>query len=362
MTTHDLVANLFGHDVSSPPSPVGHRSSIAFATLRASRTRRAKPGARSRRSSRFNSARPGWRCQVSIRPSRSSSRLNCRARRLPAGLKRGSRTGTPSCCRNAARGDCNTYVFLLPRGSAQKIDHALDFDGRQRIPPRRGQDRRLVARGQPRQLTGQARRQQTQTQFRLRLGTQPLQQRQSPTDPTLVLAEQLRRFHLRQSVLAHQGLHDPRFLQLARMPTRPVEPEDRRLRRTLVGFDQTHAQRRPGDRHGGRVALETVEQLGAIVPPARRHRRQLAVTPQRPRHRVLRRRIGQTVAAIRHAQLRHRQRLRLHVRPGPHDAPSPTPPSTGRNGGTGSTGTRPSPSPSWGVRAILPGRTRTHNR
>src|SRR6185312_11579947 len=166
----------------------------------------------------------------------------------------------------------------------------------------------------------------------LRFDTQSLQQRQPPTDPTLVLAQQRRRLHLRQPVFANQRLHEPRFLQLARLLTRSIESEDGRLRTTLVGVDQPHAQRRPADRRGRRVTLETVEQLGAIVPPTRRDRRQLAVTRQRPRHRLLRSRIGQPVAAVGHAQLRHGQRHHLGVRPATHDAPSTPPPRTGRNG------------------------------
>ncbi|TME25760.1 MAG: hypothetical protein E6I75_27255, partial [Chloroflexi bacterium] len=56
-------------------------------------------------------------------------------------------------------------MLLFRVGTAQQVDDAACFQRRQRLAPYRGQDRCLVAHGQPRQLPRQARRQQAQSQF-----------------------------------------------------------------------------------------------------------------------------------------------------------------------------------------------------
>ena len=223
-------------------------------------------------------------------------------------------------------------LFLLLRCPAQQIDDALDFERGQAIPSRGAQHGRLVARGQPRQLSRQARRHQAQTQLRLGFGPQPFQECQSPAHPTLMLVQQLRRFHLRQPVFTHQGLHDPGFLQLTRLLTRMVEPEDRRLGRPLIDIDQPHAQRRPPDLSRGRVPLEPIEQFGLAVPPARRHWGQLPIRTERPGHRRLGRRVRQSVATIPRAQLRQGQRPGFDGRDGGQGFSSPTPQREGTGG------------------------------
>ena len=110
-----------------------------------------------------------------------------------------------------------------------------------------------------------------------------------------------------QPVVAHQGLHDPRFLQLTRGTLTPVESQDRRLGRALVYFQHAHAQGcQTGHLRRRRQTLEAVEHFQLRAPHTRHQRRQLTPTPQRTRHRGLRRRIRQAVAAITLAQLRKR--------------------------------------------------------
>ena len=71
-----------------------------------------------------------------------------------------------------------------------------------------------------------------------------------------------RRLHLRQPVVTHQRLHDPRFLQLPRRPLASIQAQDRRLRRPLVHLQHTHAQRRqPGHLLRRRQTLEAIEQF-----------------------------------------------------------------------------------------------------
>ena len=94
---------------------------------------------------------------------------------------------------------------LLLAGALQQVDHAAHFLGRQRLAPRQRQHRFLVARGQPRQLPRQRRTHQTQTQILFHRHAQLLQQRQPPAHPALVLAQQVRRLHLRQAVVTHQA-------------------------------------------------------------------------------------------------------------------------------------------------------------
>jgi len=66
-------------------------------------------------------------------------------------------------------------MLLFRVGTAQQVDDAACFQRRQRLAPYRGQDRCLVAHGQPRQLPRQARRQQAQSQFGLGLIGQSFQ-------------------------------------------------------------------------------------------------------------------------------------------------------------------------------------------
>jgi hypothetical protein len=54
--------------------------------------------------------------------------------------------------------------------------------------------------------------------------------------PTLVPPQQLRHFHLTQSVFAHQRLNDPRFFQLARAASGAIDSIDGRFRRLFIGF------------------------------------------------------------------------------------------------------------------------------
>jgi hypothetical protein len=228
--------------------------------------------------------------------------------------------------------------FLLGSRPTQQLDHPLHLGHRQRRAAGRCQHRRLVAHGQPRQLSRQAHRQHPQTQLTLRLRAQPFQQGQSPTHPALVPAQQLGRRQLRQAVLAHQRLDEPGFLQLLRPTPHAVEPEDGRLGRTLVEVQHAHVQRRPRNLGGCRPPLEAVEQLGPALPPTGRHRRQLSVACQRPGHRRLGGRIGQPVTPVTLAQLLDRQRSGLGVLPVAHAPVLHTPQSRSGNGGPGEPG------------------------
>ena len=120
---------------------------------------------------------------------------------------------------------------LLCAGALQQIDHAAHFLRRQGLAPRQRQHRFLVARRQPRQLPRQRRTHQSQTQILFHRHAQLLQQRQPPAHPTLVPAQQVRRFHLRHAIVTHQALHDPRFLQFPHRPLVAVQAQDRRLGR-----------------------------------------------------------------------------------------------------------------------------------
>src|SRR5262249_22366776 len=84
----------------------------------------------------------------------------------------------------------------------------------------------------------------------------------------LVPLQQSRHLHLRQPVLAHQSLHQPRLLQLAGPPSCAVEPEDQSLGLPLVHLQHAHAQARPGHTGRRRAPLEAVEQLQTPLPPA----------------------------------------------------------------------------------------------
>lgn len=118
-------------------------------------------------------------------------------------------------------------------------------------------------------------------------------------DPTLVPTQQVPGFDLRQTVVPHQRLHDPRLLQLLRRTLAPVQSQDRRLRHRLVQLHHTHAQTRlPHYLSRRGQSLKAVEQFQVLATHASHHRRQLTPTPQRTRHRVFRDRIGQAIATI----------------------------------------------------------------
>jgi len=212
--------------------------------------------------------------------SRQAAQLSCHAVAARTQTHIAQRRRHSFCLQQRLARLGQDILRLRRPGAAQQVDDAACFHGRQRRPAHRAQQRALVAHGQPRQLPRQARCQQAQTQFRLGLVPQPFQERQPPAHPTLVLPQQLGRLHLRQAILAHQSVHDPRLFQGLRPTPRAVESVHGRLGLRFVRLDHAHTQRAPGQRRRRRPPLETIEQLRLPLPHTHHHWRQLPVLPQ----------------------------------------------------------------------------------
>ena len=260
-----------------------HRSSSAsaHAPVPGPVPRRCSPGppaapaaaARSGDRARSAHARPGVRSQCSIRPSASRACVRCRASQFPARLRRGSRSAVGRPLRLRQR-----LTRLLPARTppAPATPPATTRSRRSLPAPSTPPDvsRPGPPAGCPRATAPVAAPAPVPTDpdagppwpSTLSL----LQQGQPTAHPALVLAQQVRRFHLGQAIVSHQRLHDPCFFQLPHRTLISVEPQDRRLRRPLVHVQNTHAQGRPaGHLLRRRQPLEAVEQV-QLLAPARR--------------------------------------------------------------------------------------------
>ena len=278
MPLHDLMTHRFVHDRSLPlhgpvPAPAPPPRSPDRRPVPAGAARSPDPAACSSRSF-------GVRSQFSTRTSASSACVRCLASQFPARLRRGSRNavGTPCTCANASRGLASTNAACSALAPCSRSITPLTSWRRQRLTPRQRQHRFLVARGQPRQLPRQRRTHQTQTQILFHRHAQLLQQRQPPAHPTLVLAQQMRRFHLRHAVVTHQRLHDPRFLQFPRRPlvrgSAPGSPPW--PSRSSTSSTRTLRVVKPRNLPRRRPTLEAVEQFQLLFAHAGHHRRQAA--------------------------------------------------------------------------------------
>ena len=138
---------------------------------------------------------------------------------------------------------------------------------------------------QPQQLSRRGHRQQAQLQILASLRSQLFQQRQPATDPSLVTAQELRHFRLRQAVFPNQRLDDPRLFQNMNATGPLVQPVHGRFRLAIVDFQKQHAQTRQVDLTRGAEPLVSIEQADHFLTPTTDHRRQLPELAQGGDHR-----------------------------------------------------------------------------
>ena len=142
----------------------------------------------------------------------------------------------------------------------------------------------LVAGRQPHQRPRGGGGQEPQAQVLPSFVGQLLDQSQSPTDPTLVPAQEFGDFDLGHAVLTHQGVDDPGFFPLLGATASLVEPVNGCLGHTLISLHQPGTECFQAQRPRGGETLETVEDLVRLLAEADDHGSELSVTLERSGH------------------------------------------------------------------------------
>ena len=155
----------------------------------------------------------------------------------------------------------------LPRGQATPRDHL-----RREL---------LVAARQPPDLPRRGGRQQPQPDVRGDVLVEPLGQHQPPAHPALVASQQLGDLRLREPIVAIEGAHEPRLLEVRERLSRVASPQEQ-LGGRAADLVDLGAQRRPAQRTRPDQPLETVDDLDRSRVPAAHDRDELAVARQRP--------------------------------------------------------------------------------
>ena len=125
-------------------------------------------------------------------------------------------------------------------------------------------------------------------------------------------SEKFRDFNLSQSILTHQRVHDPGFLDLARPASRAVQAINGRLRASFIGFDPPRRKMMERSQLARRAEpFKSVNPLGASFLNAHHDRGDLSIVLQRPHHDALGFRDMETITGVELADLVQRQFLRI---------------------------------------------------